>query len=148
MTTEQQTTQRAWPGSGVGPGKFEAAKSLKLLYGNVQSLWSKIGELELMSSEIKPDIIILTKTWLNQSINNASICLQGYEIIPNLRNDRGETAGGVGGGLLVYVRAGLQIVPEKNPSKFYQYSCFSIMTKGAKHHYFNILTPKYWNGQP
>ncbi len=79
-------------------------KSIKILYGNVQSLMSKMSELDIMVNQINPDLILLTETWLNPCICNAAVNLEGYEIIPDLRKDRQDTAGGVGGGLLVYVK--------------------------------------------
>ncbi len=62
---------------------------------------NKISELTATLHEINPDLVLLTETWLNSSINNAAISIKGYELIPDLRVDRETTERGVGGGLAV-----------------------------------------------
>ena len=57
-----------------------------------------MGELTAKISEINPDIILLTETWLNPNTNSAALNINGYEIVPDLRLDRETTTGGVGGG--------------------------------------------------
>ena len=95
----------------------------------MQSLCSKIGELEAVVQENKPDVILLTETWLNSDICSAAISLPGFEIIPDLRCDRAETAAGVGGGLIVYIKDGLKVVPTQLNTDFNQCCSFNILTK-------------------
>ena len=111
------------------------------MYSNVQSLCSKISELQLVVNQINPDIVLLTETWLNQTINNAAISIDGYDIVPDLRCDRGETAGGVGGGLLVYVKREIRLVPLDATSRFYQHCRFQILTGGEKLNFILIYRP-------
>ena len=53
--------------------------------------------------------------------------LNDYYLEPNLRCDRSDTQFGIGGGLLVYVRNGLTILPGDNNSVFNQYCTFKLL---------------------
>ena len=80
----------------------------------------------------KPDFILLIESWCNQSINDANLSIPGYQLEPELRRDRDDTLNGLGGGLLVYSRNGLKILPFKlqEDNGFHQHVCFKIITKG------------------
>ena len=41
----------------------------------------------------------------------ASLNINGYELLMDLRRDRSDTANGIGGGLIVYARNGLAVLP-------------------------------------
>ena len=98
------------------------------MYSNVQSLYSKINELNCTVSDYEPDILIFTETWLNSDINNSVISLTNYSIEHRL--DRTDTTGGRGGGIIVYVKSGLNIlVSDNNDIEFNQYCSFTISTK-------------------
>ena len=101
----------------------------------------KVNELQVLIDEIKPDIILITETWLNSSINNAAVSLRGFEIIPDLRQDREDTAAGIGGGLIVYVRDGVQAIPVQTNSNFRQHCSFTISTQGGKMTFYQIYRP-------
>jgi hypothetical protein len=58
---------------------------------------------------------MLTETWCNTAIDNAALAIENYKIVTELRKDRCDTANGVGGGLLVYSRESLQILPSDVP---------------------------------
>ena len=91
-----------------------------------------MNELAAVSEDIKPDIILLTETWCNDSIVNVSLQLPGYNLETDLRRDRVDTGGGVGGGLLVYSREGLKIVlnDKHMDNTFNQFCDFKIATGG------------------
>ena len=55
----------------------------------------------------KPDILAVTEAWTNESISDAYLGLEDYELIA--REDRNDTAGGRGGGLLLYAEKNLHI---------------------------------------
>jgi len=99
---------------------------LKILYSNVQSIQSKILELEAVALDLKPDLILLCETWCNNNIDNAALQLSGYDLNPELRCDRADTANGIGGGLLVYSRTGLEILPCDTDVDFTQYCKFVV----------------------
>ncbi|BHF69028.1 hypothetical protein SprV_0301206900 [Sparganum proliferum] len=81
-------------------------RKLKFLYTNVQTMLSKIDELKIHLSDLSPDIISLTETWLNQQVDNRELTIPGYQLF---RRDR---SGRQGGGVLTYVKHGL-IVSDK-----------------------------------
>ena len=70
----------------------------------------KVGELSCVADMLKPDIILVTESWCNGDITDAYLSIDGYELIPDLRMDRENTAGGRGGGLLVYAKNGLKVL--------------------------------------
>ena len=87
----------------------------------------KIDELSILSSDLKPDLIIVTETWCNQSINNAMLNIPGYNIDPDLRCDRLDTTNGIGGGIIIYVRDGLTVLYNDDiKSSFNQYCRFNV----------------------
>ncbi len=57
--------------------------------GKLVDLAGEVGEAE-------PDIILLTETWLNPSLDNTYVNLPGFMVAA--RKDRTDTAGGGGGG--------------------------------------------------
>jgi len=82
-----------------------------LLYANAQSINSKIDELKVISQDLDPDIILLTATWCNSTIENAALTIENYKLETDLRKERCDTANGIGGGLLVYAKQDIQILP-------------------------------------
>ena len=105
---------------------------LKILYTNIQSVFSKINEIVVNTVDQNPDIILLTETWCNPSISNATLAIPGYQLETELRTDRSDTANGIGGGLLVYTKLGLKILPcdKYRTNEFNQFCCFRVQTKG------------------
>ena len=95
-------------------------------------MFSKINELTVEAVEHSPDLILLTETWCNTSISDANLAIPGYQLETELRRDRTDTTNGIGGGLLVYTKAGLKILPSDKfrTREFNQFCCFSIQTKG------------------
>jgi hypothetical protein len=63
---------------------------------------SKLGELTAISQDLEPGLILLTETWCNESMSNASLALENYRLETDLRRDRSDAKNGIGGGLLVY----------------------------------------------
>ena len=96
------------------------------MYTNARSIVSKIQDLEILISENNPDIILVTETWCNESINTSVLNLKDYEVLQ--RNDRCDTTNGIGGGLLVYAKKNLVILPCDNQIDFNQYLSFKIKT--------------------
>jgi hypothetical protein len=102
--------------------------SINILYTNAQSIVNKIDELRSVAFNIKPDIILINESWTNKDITNAYLNSQGYEL--SARKDRVDTtAGGRGGGLLVYSRCGLVITEKQLSSTFNQIISVSVETQ-------------------
>ena len=77
---------------------FEA-KGLHFVHLNIRSILYKIHELRVLLSENRISVIAITETWLNSSINDEEVYIDGYSI---LRRDR---AGDHGGGVCLYIRS-------------------------------------------
>ena len=123
-------------GGGGGGGFGSPGGGLKILYLNAQSILSKVNDLNATACDLKPDLILITESWCNDSIENNVLYLNDYEIISDLRKDRFDTTNGIGGGLLVYSRKGLEILPCDNNNNFNQYCSFKVLTHNA---YVNIV---------
>jgi hypothetical protein len=78
------------------------------MYTNAQGVVGKVGELSCIVSDVNPDVILLTESWCKSSITDAFLSILGYEVQSDLRTDRVDNGVGRGGGLLVYVKEGLQ----------------------------------------
>ena len=78
---------------------------VSVLYTNCQSLNNKRDELKACVGESEPDIICLTECWTNELIDSSILKLSGYEM--TVRKDRMDTAGGRGGGVIIYVKEGI-----------------------------------------
>ena len=112
--------------------KHQETETVRIIYTNAQSILGKLNELAAYAVDEKPDFILLTESWCNQSINDANLSIPGYQLEPELRRDRDDTLNGLGGGLLVYSRNGLKILPFKlqEDNGFHQHVCFKIITRG------------------
>ena len=78
----------------------------------------KMDKLRCFATTENPDMILLTETWTNDSVNDNFLKLQGYEIIA--KNDWVDTVGGRGGGILVYARKEINCWREEGESGFNQ----------------------------
>jgi hypothetical protein len=89
-----------------------------------------LDELEVTVAEDQPDVILLTEMWCNTEMNNAELQLDRYQLEVDCRKDRCDTTNGIGGGLLVYTKLGIEIRPAQsfNDINFNQYCAFKLMT--------------------
>ncbi len=67
-------------------------KGLPFIHLNVLSVLSKITEIRLIAFKYTSTVIALSETWLDSSICNSEIAIEGYDVI---RNDRNRRRGGV-----------------------------------------------------
>ena len=70
----------------------------RILYTNIRSLLPKIEETRILCSLKKPDVVCITETWLDSSVDSSLIHISGYSLCRNDRKDRR------GGGVAVYIR--------------------------------------------
>jgi len=108
---------------------------------NSQSIVNKINELACVASDAKPDIILVTESWCHEGISDAYLAIPGFQLQPELRVDRMDTANGIGGGLLVYSRDGLDILPCDKVLNFNQYAKFTVKNCGLTNTIFLIYRP-------
>ena len=68
---------------------------------------NKIRRIEyLLKEEDFPDIVAIVETWMNEDILDAEVQIPNYKIVA--RKDRIDTAGGRGGGILIYAKTNLK----------------------------------------
>ena len=108
---------------------------------NAQSIVNKVPELQLIVSDSQPDILLITESWCNRNISNAFLSLEGYNLNSDLRLDRNDTANGIGGGLLVYVRNGLIVLSCDILSEFNQYCKFVLKTEKEPLYFYLVYRP-------
>jgi hypothetical protein len=126
---------------GGGGGGGGGNGGLKILYLNAQSILSKLNDLDATTCDTKPDIVLVSESWCNSSILNSGLNLAGYDLNNDLRTDRSDTTNGIGGGLLVYARKGLVILPSDKNNDFNQFLCFDVMTDNVKLHVILVYRP-------
>ena len=90
---------------------------------------NKINDLCILISDTDPDLILVTETWCNEGISNGMLNIPGYNIEPELRIDRNDTLNGIGGGILVYAREGLIIIPEAVSNNMNMFTKFQVQSK-------------------
>ena len=88
-----------------------------------------MNDLEILLLEHCPDIVLITETWCNKETNMAVLNINGYNIDPELRQDREDTLNGIGGGLLVYFKDGLLINPRNVANNFNQFLQFEVTSE-------------------
>ena len=103
-------------------------KRMKVIFMNAQSICNKIDELKVVVAENEPDILAICETWTNDNVGNAVLGIEDYVIAA--RKDRNDTAGGRGGGLLVYVRKDMYVWQVTETTNFNQCVTISIKCGG------------------
>lgn len=76
------------------------SKGLHFIHCNARSLLPKISELRLIGARTKAAVLCITETWLDNSVTNTEVKIDGYSL---LRKDRSRT----GGGVCAYIRGDL-----------------------------------------
>ena len=79
---------------------FGSSKGLHFLHLNIRSLLPKLDEIRLIVKESNAAIFGLTETWLDNSVSDSEVAIEGYSIVRKDRNRHG-------GGVCVYVRDNL-----------------------------------------
>lgn len=88
-----------------------------------------------------PDLILICESWCNSDITSAFLLIDGFVLITDLRRDRDDTRQGIGGGLLVYGKPYVKILPRETDNNFTQFCNFSIAVKDEKWEIFLVYRP-------
>ena len=67
-------------------------KGLHFIHINARSMLPKMSELRWLATKIKPAVLTVSETWLDESVTRSEIMIEGYSCE---RNDRDRTGGGV-----------------------------------------------------
>ena len=68
------------------------SKGFKIAQLNIRSMVKKIDEFRMYALNHQYDIICVNETWLDNTVNNHEVKLDGYDLV---RNDRNRHGGGV-----------------------------------------------------
>ena len=112
---------------------------LNIVYLNARSIVNKIDDLNILAHDNKPELILVTETWCNENIPDSLLNIPNYYIEPKLRCDRNDTVNGIGGGLLVFVRNGLTVLPIDDNSDFNQYCKFKVLDQKLDTNFYITL---------
>ena len=86
-------------------------KEMLIINMNSRSIINKTAELEHICQEIKPDLICITETWLDESVPTNTCTPTGYKMIRKDRSDEYKQKYGrnKGGGIAVYFKDHLKV---------------------------------------
>ena len=84
---------------------------LLIIHLNARSIMNKIEDIQILCQNIKPDILCITETWLNDSVPSNAITPIGYKQIRCDRSDEFKEIYGVkkGGGIIVFYKEEIEI---------------------------------------
>jgi hypothetical protein len=129
-----------------GGAAEKQTEKLKLFYTNSQSLFGKLNELIAVTSFLEPDVVLITETWTNSDISNASINMPGYRI--EARSDRQDTNNGIGGGVIIYVKETFEVVSVSLiDSNYNQHCSIALKTNSGQLNIFLIYRPPNSNAE-
>ena len=81
-----------------GPQQSTTSHELSIIHTNIGSLRNKIDELSIEASKLNLDVVTVSETWLNETIDNKDIALSGFS--PPIRLDRHGH-----GGVAIYLKS-------------------------------------------
>ena len=87
--------------------ELQHVKGLKIIHMNIRSLLPKIDQIRTLLINSKIDIIILSETWLNASIDSQMVNIPGYSLIRHDRSFGSKSKTKRGGGLSIYINEAL-----------------------------------------
>ena len=116
---------------------IHSGRNLKILYFNAQSLVNKVNELNCTVVDLDPDLICVCESWTRNDISNAHLNVLNFDLVSRI--DRKDTNRGIGGGLLIYAKNGLNVsvLKEEYLDEFNQ--CSAINVKNGKNSFYLCL---------
>ena len=93
------------------PDQYElfTKKGLHFLHINARSLLPKLSDARLLVRRTKAAVLAVTEIWLDDSVTNAEIEIDGYIVHRRDRNRHG-------GGVCLFIRSGIAFNPEPDLS--------------------------------
>lgn len=86
------------------PEEFKSRSGLGIIHINVRSLLPKVDLIKLWITSTDADILVLSETWLNESVLDKDIYMSGYKVFSCDRPRKG-------GGIAIYVKNRFHITP-------------------------------------
>ena len=100
-----------------------------MVVANVRSLTNKFDELHAFVEEVKPAVVGITESWLNDDYSDAGFTIPGYVMY---RQDRMDTHRGFGGGVLLYVKGELNSIEREDLQGNFTNSVWCEIQMGRK----------------
>ena len=100
-----------------------------MVVANVRSLTNKFDELHAFVEEVKPAVVGITESWLNDDYSDAEFTIPGYVMY---RQDRMDTHRGFGGGVLLYVKGELNSIEREDLQGNFTNSVWCEIQMGRK----------------
>ena len=82
-------------------------KGIHMIHLNARSILPKLSEIKIIAQRTRAAVIGISETWLDKSVTDAEIAIDGYSV---LRNDRNRQ----GGGVCVYIRHDFAFNPRQD----------------------------------
>lgn len=64
----------------LSPDTFKSRNGLGLIHLNIRSLLKNLGSVKVVVLQTDPDILVLSESWLQKSINDCDVSLAGYNL--------------------------------------------------------------------
>ena len=86
-------------------------RGLKVAHLNVNRLYNKLDSVKELLQNASLDVFGLNETWLTSDIDDNELEFEGYS---TFREDRGTKGKSEDGGVIIYVKSCLKVVPLQN----------------------------------
>ena len=92
------------------------SREMLIIHLNCRSILNKVEELEMIVEECNPDIIVLTETWMDDSVPKQACIPDGYHIIRKDRstNFKQKYGKNKGGGVAILYKQHIKVEKKKN----------------------------------
>lgn len=120
------------------PEVFRARTGLGLIHLNIRSLLPKLDAVKIWIESTNADILILSETWLNKTVSDKDIAINGYNIF---RCDRPRK----GGGVAIYIKSRFHVTLFSSLSIVKQFELLALKLDffpwSVSHNYRLLSTP-------
>ena len=81
------------------PNLSTQSNPLTFLLSNTRSLLPKLDDLKIILDQYGVSMAFITEIWLNEKIDDAAVCIDGYSLARRDRTDK------LGGGVCVFIKS-------------------------------------------
>jgi len=110
------------------PDDFKSRAGLGFIHLNVRSMLAKMDMIRIWALSTDADLIVISETWLNKSVLNEDISIDGYTVY---RTDRPRK----GGGVAVYIKSkfSVNVLISKSVSKQFEFLALDLEVSRTLH---------------
>ena len=83
----------------ASPNLSTQSNPLTFLLSNTRSLLPKLDDLKIILDQYGVSMAFITETWLNEKIDDAAVCIDGYSLARRDRIDK------LGGGVCAFIKS-------------------------------------------